>query len=237
MSSYIFILCPPYSGSTILWRLLQTSNNVSALPCEGQVIPELRHIMRDDPWNPIKIFPWEHIKTVWNSYWNANKLFFLEKSPPHLIKTQQIIEHFKPIHFLIMVRNPYAHCEGLMRRNNWSPIKSADFAMRCLEQQTLNSENLANSLSFTYEDLTADPKSISQKIVAFLPELESLQYDAKFESNSIDGILTRRIVDLNEKKISRLSNNAISEINSVFKKHQNILAKWGYECISQRSPG
>ncbi len=32
MPSYLFVLCPPYSGSTLLWKLLSTSQNVSSLP-------------------------------------------------------------------------------------------------------------------------------------------------------------------------------------------------------------
>ena len=49
----------------------------------------------------------------------------LEKSPPNIIRTADIVNHFDPVKFVIMVRNPYAHAEGLMRRNNWTATRAA----------------------------------------------------------------------------------------------------------------
>jgi hypothetical protein len=57
MSSYLFVLCPPYSGSTLLWKLLSTSANVSSLPQEAQFLPELKDIMRDSPWKADRALP------------------------------------------------------------------------------------------------------------------------------------------------------------------------------------
>ena len=114
MSSYLFILCPPYSGSTVLWKLVSTSEAVSSLPTEGQFIPEVKAILRATPWRVPLQLPWKDIKAVWDRYWDPSKPLLVEKSPPHLMRTHDIVEHFNPVHFLIMVRNPYAHCEGLM---------------------------------------------------------------------------------------------------------------------------
>ena len=50
--TYLFILCPPYSGSTLLWRLVATSSNVSVLPAEGQFLPEVKDEMRAAAWEP-----------------------------------------------------------------------------------------------------------------------------------------------------------------------------------------
>ena len=68
MPSYLFVLCPPYSGSTLLWKLLSTSQNVSSLPDEGQFLPELEGIMRDKPWDGSRPLPWPKIKAVGESY-------------------------------------------------------------------------------------------------------------------------------------------------------------------------
>lgn len=164
MNSYIFILCPPYSGSTILWKLIATSPRVSSLPKEGQFIPEVREIMRKEPWNPEIHLPWDLIKTTWEGYWDQSKPFLVEKSPPNIIHTSEIIEHFHPIYFLIMVRNPYAHCEGLIRRNKWSARQAVEFSLRCLIQQIVNTEALNKAISFTYEALVEDPEEICKKI-------------------------------------------------------------------------
>ena len=62
MNSYLFILCPPYSGSTLLWKIIATSGAVSTLPGEGQFLPEVSGIMRKKPWDVEEQYPWEEIK-------------------------------------------------------------------------------------------------------------------------------------------------------------------------------
>ena len=119
MSTHLFILCPPYCGSTLLWKLMSTSDNVSALPEEGQFLPEVEGIMRDKPWQRDHAMPWEQIRAVWETYWDIEKPLLVEKSPPNIIRAKAIAEHFDPARFVIMARNPYAHVEGLMRRNEW----------------------------------------------------------------------------------------------------------------------
>ena len=136
--AYIFILCPPYAGSTVLWQLISTAQNVSPLPDEGEVLPEIKDIMRAKPWDSECSLPWKTIKDVWEQYWDHTKPFFIEKSPPNLIRTQAILKHFDPAYFIIMVRNPYAHCEGLMRRNGDTAKHAAEFSAYCLRKQAEN---------------------------------------------------------------------------------------------------
>ena len=73
MPCYLFVLCPPYSGSTLLWKLISTSINVSSLPLEGQYLPELETLMREQPWNRDHVLPWPQIKVVWETYWDTKK--------------------------------------------------------------------------------------------------------------------------------------------------------------------
>jgi len=228
-NSYIFILCPPYSGSTLLWKLVATSNAVSSLPMEGQYLPELREIMRKDPWNANAPLPWKRIKEVWEQYWDLSKPLLVEKSPPHIIRSNDIIEHFSPTHFLLMVRNPYAHCEGLMRRNKWSAQRAAQFTVRCLRQQADNAEKLNGALSFSYEDLVGDPLATAQRITSHIPGLGKLDHTKSFDLNSIDGRKSREIVDLNGKKIDNLSLGSLKTINHVLEENIDLMGYWGYE--------
>ena len=228
---YLFVLCPPYSGSTLLWKLLATSPNVSALPSEGQFLPELELIMRDRPWRDELSLPWPHIKSVWLSYWDTSKPILLEKSPPHLIRARQIANHFQPVSFIVMARNPYALCEGLIRRNQWTAREAAEHALRCLLAQQENLQQFPDSLKITYESLTRNPVAESQRIIGFLPELESLDSQASFKIHSIDGTLDRPIVDLNPRKIAALSVEQIVDINSVLGQGQEALESWGYKLM------
>jgi len=231
MSSYLFVLCPPYSGSTLLWKLLSTSQNVSSLPLEGQFLPELENLMRDKPWNPNQVLPWPEIKAVWESYWDMHKPVLLEKSPPNLIRTQDILTHFHPVKFVVMVRNPYAQSEGLMRRNNWPIKRAANFSMMCLRTQLKNARDLDNTLVMTYESLVQNPIHACQKLTTFLPELADMDYAANFEVHSIDGTLNRPITDLNPKKIAALPADTLAAMNDIFMHHRHTIEAWGYDLL------
>ena len=231
MSCYLFVLCPPYSGSTLLWRLISTSINVSSLPLEGQFLPELETLMREQPWNRDHILPWPQIKAVWETYWDTKKSVLLEKSPPNIIRTQAILANFKPVKFIIMVRNPYAHSEGLMRRNNWSVKRAANFSIMCLRTQLENTRELDGVLVLTYESLVLNPAKACQKIAQFMPELSDMNTEASFEIHSIDGTLSRPITDLNTVKIASLSAATIASMNDVFSQHPETLKAWGYELL------
>lgn len=237
MSSYLFVLYPPYSGSTVLWKLLSTSDNVSAFPSEGQFLPELKDIMRESPWRRDHQLPWEKIKAVWERYWDHDKAVLLEKSPPNLIRTAEIVEHFQPVKFVIMVRNPYAHAEGLMRRNGWPPQRAANFSCMCLRTQWENSQQLQDKLMLTYEQLVADPAGASQRMAAFLPPLSDMDASASFEVHSVDGTVDRPITDLNAKKIASLDAATIAELNEYFEPNRETLAAWGYDLIDPATNG
>lgn len=231
MSSYLFVLCPPYSGSTLLWKLLSTSQNVSALPLEGQFLPEIKNLMRDKPWNPDKVLPWPEIKAVWESYWDMDKPILVEKSPPNLIRTSDILAHFHPVKFIVMVRNPYAHSEGLMRRNNFTVKRAANFSMMCLRAQLNNVRELENTLVLTYESLVQNPAQACQQLASFIPELADMDHAASFEVHSIDGTVNRPITDLNTKKIAALPADTLAEMNDIFMHHRDTFAAWGYDLL------
>lgn len=214
-----------------MWKLLATSSNVSSLPSEGQFLPELETLMRDRPWDAEQVLPWPKIKSVWESYWDMDKPILLEKSPPNIIRTQAILANFQPVKFIVMVRNPYAHAEGLMRRNQWSIKRAANFSAMCLRTQLANRE-LDNTLVMTYESLVQDPAKACRQLVEFLPALEDMDHTANFEVHSVDGTLNRPITDLNAKKIAALPAQTLAALNEVFSENEETLNAWGYELIN-----
>jgi hypothetical protein len=232
MPSYLFVLCPPYSGSTLLWKLLSTSQNVSSLPLEGQFLPELKELMRDKPWDASHTLPWPEIKRVWESHWDNNKPVLVEKSPPNIIRTKDILAHFQPVKFIIMVRNPYALCEGLMRRNNWKVARAANFSMMCLRTQLENARALENAQVLTYESLVQNPAKACEQLATFMPALADMDYAASFEVHSIDGTINRPITDLNTKKIASLAPDTIASINEIFEQHRETIEAWGYDFLN-----
>jgi hypothetical protein len=196
---------------------------VSALPAEGQFLPEVEDVMRADPWNENFEMPWPSIKAVWERYWDHDKALLVEKSPPNLIRVPQIRDHFAPVSFLIMVRNPYAHCESLMRRNHWDAVTSAEFTVRCLRQQAVNAETLERSVRFTYEELVNRSTEVCAKIENLVPEIGRLDPNERIEGTRKD-----KLVDLNKEKLGALGPRNIKAITDVLAKNKDAIDFWGY---------
>ncbi|MEM9255588.1 MAG: sulfotransferase [Pseudomonadota bacterium] len=232
MSTYLFVLCPPYCGSTLLWKLLSTSEKVSSLPQEGQFLDELKHVTRVKQWDISHSLPWPHIKAVWETYWDMDKPILLEKSPPNLVRAPAIQEHFQPSRFVIMVRDPYAHAEGLMRRNGWKLQRAARFVLTCLRYQWRNREQLTSALALTYEDLVTDPISACRRVAEFMPILNDLNPHTDFELDSIDGTVTQPITDLNQRKIAAIEPQHLQTMTEIFAEQADALEAWGYSLRS-----
>jgi hypothetical protein len=211
--------------------LIATSDKVSGFASEGQFLPEVKDVMRADPWNPDHQLPWEEIKDIWLRYWDLDKPLLLEKSPANMIRTHDIVKYFSPLYSIIMVRDPYAQCEGLMRHYGWEVKKSARFTLNNLKKQIDNVNDLLRCLSLTYEDLVDNTKNICDKIERFIPEIGVLDYHREFKIHSIDGIVERGITNLNDKKIKNLSRKDILAINEILKEDLSTLNYWNYDII------
>jgi hypothetical protein len=227
-NKYLFILCPPASGSTLLHKILQTSLHTSAFNIEGQALVK-SILFTKDRWNPRKVIPWDIVKKKWLENWDLAKPILLEKSPPHLIRAKQLETHFPASYFIIMMRNPYAFCEGVKRRwgKKYTYRNIAKLWALCARYQIDNIENLKHTCWFTYESLTTDPGSICKQIIDFIPQLEKLSPEKKFDvfEKSLP------ITNLNERQISDLSYDDIFEINRVLKRFPGFLTFFNYHYI------
>ena len=130
---FLFILTPPYCGSTLLNQILSTSNNLSCNNHlgvrEGQLLPEVKDIMfYNKGWHTDVSYPWLKIKKVWMKYWDQRKTILMDKSNPNIMRVKEIKMVFDNIFFLAMVRNPYAHIEGIIRRNDATIEYASEFA-------------------------------------------------------------------------------------------------------------
>lgn len=237
---YLFILCSHSSGSMALWRLLQTSPNASALPVEGQFIEGVEPLLRKAPWDPKEPMPWPAIKAEWEQAWDMNRPILLEKSPPLLIRAQAIEQAFPNAHFIIMVRNPYAYCEGTKRRgrNGLGYSRTATYAkiakgwVREGEFQLENLRLLQRALCLTYEELVDNPAAAAEKVLAFMPGLERLDVAAAHLIHSPKAWRERPITNLNAVQIARLSAEDIHEINAVLQNHPKMMAFFGYDYLA-----
>lgn len=237
---YLFVLCSHSSGSTALWRLLQTSPNVSALPVEGQFVEPVGPLMRKTPWNEQAVLPWPAIKAEWEKLWDLGRPILLEKSPPHLVRAHSIEQAFSNAHFIVMVRNPYAYCEGSKRRGRTGLGygRDASYAqiargwVREGEHQMGNLRLLQRVMCITYEELADKPAATVAKLLAFMPGLERLDSQAAHLIHSLEGWLERPLTNLNAVQIARLSAGDVAEINGVLRQHPEVMTFFGYDYLA-----
>ncbi len=236
-NQFLFILSPPFSGSTLLNQIICTSKNVSCNnnlgTREGQLLPNVKQIMfTKDRWSEKKNYNWKKIKKIWMKYWDKSKPILLEKSIQNIMYTKEIKKEFQDVFFIGIIRNPYALCEGIIRRNPATPEYAAKFVLNCFKQLKKIKENEKQILFLSYEDLCEKSNTAFDNIKTKFPELNDIKTDLLFSAHNFKS-KKMKVLNLNNEKISRLSKNQIQIINSYFIKEKETLNFFNYKIISK----
>ena len=234
---FVFVLCPPFCGSTLLMELLCTSPVASATNYfgtrEGQTLPTVRRILfdHDRRWDPTLEIDWRCVRSEWMQYWDQTARVLIEKSPPHLVRARALQQNFTPARFLISWRNPYAHSEGWIARGI-PASEAAARAIECLRFQRSNLE-LENALAIPYETVVDRPRDCVASILEFLPELESLDWARKFRAHnrSRGNEGSGGLANTNQMQINRLTPLQLAEINRVFEPERSLIEFFGYDYL------
>ena len=240
-NTFLFVLAPPFSGSTLLTELIFTSRHVSVNNpydgnLEGQKLPSVRQIMfTKGRFDTEYDFDWRYIHKEWLKYWDLTRPVLLEKSPANIFRALSLKQFFTPSRFIIFHRNPYAHCESFMRRLNSKPEQAASFVVRCLKAQFKNIQDIPDALLLSYEFLTNHPDQVEGRLNAFLPELRGVDANRKFKAHNHLGKVIP-IQNLNQEKIAALSAADIYKINEVFAPEKDLLAFFGYTLMNSAFP-
>ena len=234
---FLFILTPPYCGSTLLNQILSTSNNLSCNNHlgvrEGQLLPEVKDIMfYNKGWHNEVNYPWQRIKNVWMKYWDQRKEVLMDKTNTNIMRVSEINKVFDNTYFLSMVRNPYAQVEGIMRRNGTNAEYAAKFALKCLRYQKKNNEVEKNILLISYEDLCDNTKTSIKKIKNFIPSIGEIKVDIEFSAHNFKTKGKMKIQNLNKEKIEKITKRDLKLINAIFNKEQDLLEYFGYSIIN-----
>ena len=233
---FLFILSPPFCGSTLLTEILSTSNNVSCNNNiglkEGQHLPGVHNLLfTEDRWDPNKKIDWNRIKNLWNKYWDLSKSVLLEKSPPNICRAKDIDKFFSNSKYICLVRNPYAQIQSNIRRYNTDVKIAAEKYINYLKFQKDNIETLENTLVVSYEELADNPLKTKDKICEFLPVLEDININLKFTAHNIRKKKKMGITNLNKESISTLSKEQIENINMILNKEQDLLKYFNYSIL------
>ena len=250
--THLFLLCPNNSGSTYLGNAIKRSQHVWGFRPEGQHVfgfagphtqghehaliwgstPETRAVFEDADYD------WERTERAW--YYHAEAArddasVFFTKSPPFLLIAQQLRAHFRGTRFILMVRNPFAMMEGIVRRYDQLErfetraelIKAtAQHIVTCFEYQAKNRAAFADiACSFTYEELCAAPDAAAKKIAALVPVLDDLDLTQRL---AVKGQYDERLRNMNADQIARLSDDDLAGAARVFAPHAELFEPHGY---------
>lgn len=221
---YVFVLCPPFQGSTPLFCLLNSSKNISTFIDkvdlgEGQDLFEKE--MKDyikNRWNPDYNINMDLFSKIYHSNWDLTKKILADKSPPHICRAKKIEEEFSKfgeVYFVVSIRNPYS-------TNGYSASEWIKYA----KYQKYNIENLKNVIVTNYEELCNNTDKFIEKIKNKIPELNDIK-NIDTETNWTWG--NDRSMKINNKNVNRILNMEIK--NKILKNEQELLNYFGYSLI------
>jgi len=232
---YIFVLCPPCQGSTIILNLLNSSNNVSTLlECntwtgESQWLYK-KHGEKEyeqNRWNPDYKLDMELVDKVFNIYFNKNKEIWVEKSPPTICRAKMFQDYFSKlgeVYFIISIRNPYSTA------HHPSPptlpptrLGGADDWIKCAQYQKYNLENLNNVISVSYEECCNDIEKVISKITNKIPKLGKIINNSHPTFNNERGNL------IHSNKVERVIEK--EKKNIILKNNIDLVEYFGYNII------
>ena len=226
MRDYVFILCPPYQGSTILVNLLATSPNVTTLldtipngelqwlfPRYGDTISLER---RSDPTYCPDM---NMVLSILHRHTDPRKPVLVEKSPENICRAKHFQDHFEQVgrvHFIVSIRNPYS--------TNVSAEKWVEHA----KYQKHNIETLKNITITSYEECCTNLPVVIARIQHNIPKITSIR--PPDGSRKIPNQWVReRLSPIHADKINRVIDK--DEKNKVLRNHQDLMGFFGYNLI------
>ena len=109
---FLFLLVTPYGGSTALAKILDTSSKSMTLHESGEGQWLIPGLYQHYHWFPNMVVNWDSVRSVWLDGYQSRKkqdnniAVIIEKSPPNVVRVEQLKENFAHTRFLGFVRNP-----------------------------------------------------------------------------------------------------------------------------------
>jgi hypothetical protein len=245
---WLFLLGCNNSGTTLLVETLQSHPLIRSLPREGQRLT--RAIPNSAPLGIGRVFTQKldlfrqietdngscvpRLRYDWAYYSDPRPGIRLEKSPPNTLRSRWLQQHFAPARFLVLVRNPYAVCEGIGRRRGHSIEEAALHWRTVHEVLGEDMPHLAHRLVVRYEDFCESPLDELERVRGFLgldQPFDSAVTSKEFNAHNMDGT-PRKLRNFNDRSISQLSNDQIATITRIV---GDTMIPWGYQPLGERS--
>ncbi len=243
---HLFVLAPNNSGSTFLTRALGLSPGAWSLPREGQHLPGFagpssRATGTGLLWaaTPERIaafadpaaYDWARTRRAWHFHARAETpaaSVLVIASPPFVLIADQLAQAFPEARFVLLVRNPWATAEGILRGTPGppDPAVAARHLVAAFAAQRRNRDLLGpRATSLTYEAMCRDPGAAAAGIEALVPALGPVTLDRRI---AVKGSYDEQLRDMNAEQIARLAPSARAAIDPIFAVPRELFAAFGY---------
>lgn len=242
---FLFILTPPYSGSTALAQLLNTSHRTMLLERRGEGCRLIPGLCEKDRWEPTKPVNYDSVRSVWlHQFQYVQSLVrtadvVIEKSPPNVVRIENIAALFQRSSLLANNRNPYANCVSILYRtrdvDTLSPRDRHDALTKIANKWLTISRRLRDLIArydiplLTYETFCASPAAALR--AARLPEsvLDTVDTSALL---SVKDYAPQPLSNQNARQIARLTPPDVEVISRVLQQDEPLLHYFGYELLN-----
>jgi hypothetical protein len=242
----IFLLNPPFSGSTAMAQLLLKSP-LTWSPWsngEGQWVESVTEEMRRDPWNPEVDFDWRRIRAAWLERKPPGKSIMVEKSPPNLLRVRSILATFADSIFVISNRDPYAWLGGVLHHETYrAEIRNPHRRREIIEQEIsqwvfrsrVQIENISlvrgRSIITRYQEYCGSPELFLQNLYNYCGDLQiNSRSQVRVKSYPVQGL-----VNMNDRQISRLTSGDIAAANEILHDAKPVVEFFGYHLIDRKT--
>ena len=182
---YLFLIVPPYHGSTALEYLTASSPAVSTMCdttrgstnyCEGtwKLIRSRMIASSKRRWDENQPKNWVRVIRFYERFWNTTKCILVDKSPPNLVKAPRIARQLqkagKSAAFIFMTRSPCFMGEQehrLMRTN-----LDRDKIQMATHKELV--ESGVPVIHIRYEDFYQSIDAVMTRLLKWMPCLESM---------------------------------------------------------------
>jgi hypothetical protein len=242
---WLFIVGCNNSGTTLLVETLQSHPLIRSLPKEGQrlttaipnsaplgigrVFSQRMDLFRRTENDPGDCVP--HLRYDWAYYADPQPGIRLEKSPPNTLRSRWLQRHFSPARFIVLVRNPYAVCEGVARRRGHSIAEAAEHWRLVHDVLDEDMPQLDRCLTVRYESFCADPLPVLQQVQDFLgldEPFDTSLATREFNAHNMMGA-PQRLQDFNARSLARLTDQDKASITAIV--GADRITRWGYETL------
>lgn len=238
---FIFIFAPNNSGTTVLSQLLAENLLSAYLPPfghnEGQWIPEVREMMRNNPWNQKNDFNWGHIKYYWLKYLKkSHKNLFIEASPPNMMKVDQILQEFHPTRCIFYISNPYlqiASCIHRYAKNMTLEAAIEHYTTLWIMKAKVQKNNCQRHSSIpliTYEDLCINSRKTLRKATSGLAKKQNYKSSIPGKKNSN----VSKIINMQPRHVAFLGGAGVDKISNLLTTKKEILTFFGYHLMTTK---